>query len=310
MASVWLAVLALLFAGPVPALLAHAHWPRTVPRAAIVLWQAIALAAVLAAVGSVLAAPEEFLRATAAPADRSGLPLLVALGVATLLAGLIIVRLAVVLVLLAVRTRRRRARHRDMVDLLDRAERSEALGPPQVRAVLRVLDGTLPFAYCVPGRAGRVVVTDATLDTLDPAQLSAVLAHEQAHLDARHDLVREGFTALHQAFPVVVRSREARDAVALLLEMLADDAARRRHGDDAMAGALAAFVRESSSRGEPAADDTDEVRLRLARVRACVAGGRALAAGTYAAAVAIVVVPTVVVVIPWLTEALPTVGMR
>ena len=210
------------------------------------------------------------------------------------------------LVLLAVRTRVRRARHRDMVDLIARAEQIDAVGSLGTGTVLRVLDGAVPFAYCVPGRVGRegrVVVTGATLDTLDGDELSAVIAHEQAHLDARHDLVREGFTALHQAFPVVARSREARDAVALLLEMLADDAGRRRHGDDAMAGALDAFA--SSAGGEH-----DDVLLRRDRIRAHVHGGRALAVGTYLAAVALVVVPTITIVIPWLVEALPTVGVR
>ena len=101
---------------------------------------------------------------------------------------------------------------------------------PAPRTVLRVLSGAVPFAYCVPGRAPRVVVTEAALDRLSPDELRAVLAHEQAHLDARHDLVREGFVALHQAFPIVVRSRQARDAVGLLLEMLADDRASARPG--------------------------------------------------------------------------------
>lgn len=306
MASVWLAVLALVLAGPVPALLARAAWPRLVPRAAVVLWQAVALAAVLAAVGSVLAAPEELLRASTSPAERSGVPWLVAVAVAAVLAGLIVVRLLGVLGLLAVRTRRRRTRHRDLVDLLDQAERSTSLGASRSGAVLRVLDGGLPFAYCVPGRAPRVVVTGGALDTLDADELRAVLAHEQAHLDARHDLVREAFTALHHAFPVVVRSREARDAVALLLEMLADDAGGRVHGAAAMAGALDAFL--ATSRTPDA-----EVVLRRDRVRdrahGRAHGDRALAILTYIAAVALVVVPTVAVVIPWLALALPAAGL-
>lgn len=297
MASVWLAALALVLAGPVPSGLARAHWPQRVPRAAIVLWQAIALAAVLAAVGSALAAPEELLRALG-PEERRGTPTVVAVVVAATVAGLIVLRLLGVLVLLAVRTRRRRVRHRDMVDLLDRAERSVHIGGLGARTVLRVLDGAVPFAYCVPGRAPRVVVTGAALDTLDADELRAVLAHEQAHLDARHDLVREGFVALHQAFPVLVRSRQARDAVGLLLEMLADDAGRARCSDAAMAGALEAFA---------ATGDT-EVAARLERVRTRRCGGRALATGTYLAAMALVVVPTVAVVIPWLSAALPAVG--
>jgi hypothetical protein len=194
-----------------------------------------------------------------------------------------------------------------MVDLLARAEQNDAVGSLRAGTVLRVLDGAVPFAYCVPGRVGRegrVVVTGATLQTLGPEELRAVVAHEQAHLAARHDLVREGFTALHKAFPVVVRSREARDAVALLLEMLADDAGRRRHGDDAMAGALDAFA----ARATP--DEGDEVLVRRDRIRAHVHGTPALSAGTYLAAVALVVVPTVTIVIPWLVDALPVVGVR
>lgn len=307
MASVWLTGLALVLAGPVPALLARARWTRTVPRAAIVLWQAVAVAAVLAAVGSALAAPEALLRVFLHPEERTGLALAVAVGAAAVLAGLIVARLVVVLVLLAVRTRVRRARHRDMIDLLARAEEVDAGGALRAGTVLRVLDGAVPFAYCVPGRVGRegrVVVTGAALQTLCPRELRAVIAHEQAHLAARHDLVREGFTALHRAFPVIVRSREARDAVALLLEMLADDAGRRRVGDDAMAGALDAFA--SSGRAGYGSDVVE----RLDRIRACVHGGRALAVSTYLAAVALVVVPTITIVIPWLTDALPTVGVR
>ncbi|MEJ2885603.1 M56 family metallopeptidase [Actinomycetospora aeridis] len=299
MASVWLAALALVLAGPVPSVLARARWPQRVPRAAIVLWQAIALAAVLAAVGSALAAPEELLRALA-PERRQGTPTVVAVVIAAVLAGLIVLRLVGVLVLLAVRTRRRRAHHRDMVDLLDRAERSALIGGGAgATSVLRVLDGAVPFAYCVPGRAPRVVVTEAALDTLDPDELRAVLAHEQAHLDARHDLVREGFVALHQAFPVLARSRQARDAVGLLLEMLADDAGRARCSDRAMAGALEAF----------GVTGDREISARLERVRARACGGPVLATGTYLAAAAVVVVPTIAVVIPWLAVALPAAGV-
>src|SRR6201995_6195392 len=42
-------VLAVMLVGPVPALLSRATWPLRAPRAAMVLWQAIAVAAVLSA---------------------------------------------------------------------------------------------------------------------------------------------------------------------------------------------------------------------------------------------------------------------
>ena len=52
---VLLAALALVLTGPAPALLARSSWPYRIPRAAVALWQAIALAAVLAALGAGIA---------------------------------------------------------------------------------------------------------------------------------------------------------------------------------------------------------------------------------------------------------------
>lgn len=80
--------LALLLAGPVLALLSRATWPYRSPRAALVLWQAIALAAVLSAFGSGLAIASRLLvpgadgRPTTTPSeeiDALGLPLWLAL---------------------------------------------------------------------------------------------------------------------------------------------------------------------------------------------------------------------------------------
>ena len=49
MSALAFTVLALALVGPVPALLARASWTMRAPRASVVLWQAIALAAVLSA---------------------------------------------------------------------------------------------------------------------------------------------------------------------------------------------------------------------------------------------------------------------
>ena len=49
MSALAFTILAVLLVGPAPALLARAMWPLRAPRAAMVLWQAIALAAVLSA---------------------------------------------------------------------------------------------------------------------------------------------------------------------------------------------------------------------------------------------------------------------
>jgi len=65
-----------------------------------------------------------------------------------------------------------------------------------------------------------------------------VLAHERAHLRARHDLVLLPFTALLRAFHWSATAREANQQVALLVEMLADDRARRHRPARELAMAL------------------------------------------------------------------------
>lgn len=92
-----------------------------------------------------------------------------------------------------------------------------------------VLDDPRPAAYCDPGRAlagrGPIVVTSGALAVLDPPQLSAVLAHERAHLAARHHAIVTATRALTAALPAVpLFTRGARE-VARLAEMSADDAA-------------------------------------------------------------------------------------
>src|SRR6202000_3551090 len=139
-------------------------------------------------------------------------------------------RLAVAVIRVAVSTRRRRAHHRMLVDLLGLSPDAFAARACVRGRDLRVLEVAQPLAYCLPGVRGRVVVSEGTLDSLAEAEGSAVLSHERAHLRARHDLVLEAFTAAHAAFPRFVRSASALDAVQLLAELLADDAAVRVAG--------------------------------------------------------------------------------
>src|SRR5262249_31453431 len=73
-----------------------------------------------------------------------------------------------------------------------------------------------------------IVISAGALNLLDTDELAAVLAHERAHLRARHDLVLLPFTALLRAFRWSATARAANAEVALLVEMLADDRARRR----------------------------------------------------------------------------------
>jgi bla regulator protein blaR1 len=162
-----------------------------------------------------------------------------------------------------------RARHRQrtLLDLL-------AHDDPKVPGAL-VVDHPAAAAYCVPGLRSAIVISAGALNLLDCDELAAVLAHERAHLRARHDLVLLPFTALLRAFRWSATARAANAEVALLVEMLADDRARKRRparelatallrvgasgGGQAPAGALAAT-------GSATASSDGELATRVARL--------------------------------------------
>ena len=310
MSALAFTIVALLLSGPVPAMLARAWWPMRAPRAAVVLWQSIALAAVLSAfsagiaIASRLLAPGPDGRPTATSVTTEiavlGWPLWVTYVLVFVLTLVIGARLMTAVLQVAIATRRRRAHHRMMVDLLDMSHDSL---PPQVclhASGLRILDVKQPLAYCLPGVRSRVVVSEGTLKTLSDSEIAAILTHERAHLRARHDLVLEMFTAVHAAFPRFVRSANALNAVRLLIELLADDAAVRAAGPTPLARALVACASGRTPSGALAAGGPTTV-LRVRRL-----GGRpnsrALAACAYLAAAAVLVLPTVALAVPWLTE--------
>ncbi|GIE87048.1 M56 family metallopeptidase [Actinoplanes regularis] len=297
MTALLLGALGLTLSLVVPGLLAGARWPGRAPVAAVLLWQALTLTSVLCALGVVLAAPEELTRAAGANHPWTVAALLFSLAVA----ATIVIRLLISLIRVSARARARRERHRILVDLLDRVERRREVGGAEVR----VLDGALPLAYCVPGREPRVVLSDAVLRVLDRAQVDAVLAHERAHLRHRHELVMESFTAFYQAVPPPLRSRAPLDAVHLLLEMVSDDAARRRVGPEPLRAALARL-----SDAVPLAEETphdpagDARRRRLDRLAAPAPNSAGLSVVAGVAAAGLFVLPTVILVVPWLGQAL------
>jgi Zn-dependent protease with chaperone function len=220
--------------------LLRASWPRRSPAAAILLWQALGLSGGLAAVGALLAAGVGG-RGTQRAGVLGGLttlarrlaagqvldphqpPLLTLLRALMLTAGLALLTVLCCVLLMAfsgaIGARRRQ---RALLALL-------AHGDPKAPGAL-VIDYPAAAAYCLPGIRSQIVVSAGTLDLLAPAELAAVLAHERAHVRARHDLVLIPFTSLRRAFP---RSRvitQAHQTVALLVEMMADDRALRVQG--------------------------------------------------------------------------------
>jgi Zn-dependent protease with chaperone function len=250
-------------------------WPRRSPAAAILLWQALGLAGGLAAVGALLAI------GVSGPGPKAGVlggltvvagrlasgeliapdqpVVLTAARLTALTAGLalftVLCWMLVVAFADAVGARRRQ---RELLALL-------AHGDPKVPGAL-VIDYPAAAAYCLPGIRSQIVVSVGTLDLLDQAELTAVLAHERAHLRARHDLVLIPFTSLRRVFPRSGATAQAYRTVALLVEMMADDRALRVRGllarelatallrfgtaatDGAPAGALAAAEGELTAR--------------------------------------------------------------
>ncbi len=309
MSALAFAIVALVLVGPVPAALARSTWPLRAPRAAIVLWQSIALAAVLSAFSAGIAIASRLFvlgpdgRPTAtltSEIEALGGPLWLLYVVAFTVTLLIGARLIVAVIEVAIATRRRRAHHRMMVDLVGKPHGATHPTIPSPTGGVRILDVQQPLAYCLPGVRSRVVLSEGTLTSLSDAEICAILSHERAHLRARHDLVLEMFTAVHAAFPRFVRSSSALQAVRLLIELLADDAAVRAVGPTPLARALVACASSQTPSGALAAGGpTTVVRVR----RLCgKPNSRILAAGAYLAAVAVLVVPTLAVAVPWLTE--------
>ena len=300
-------ILAVLLVGPIPAVVARAAWPLRAPRAALVLWQAIAVAALLSAFSAGIAIASRLLmpgldgRPTASiqgDIDRLGWPLwLVSISVfaLTVLLG---IRLTVSVTRVAIATRRRRAHHRMVVDLVG-VGHGAGCALRQDRD-LRILEVPQPLAYCLPGVRSRIVVSQGALTQLSDPEIAAILSHERAHLRARHDLVLEAFTAAHAAFPRLVRSASALSAVQLLVELLADDAATRAVGRAPLARALVTCASGSTPAGALAAGGPSTV------LRVCRLAGRGnsllVSAAAYLAAATLLVVPTVALAVPWLIE--------
>src|ERR1700719_3930620 len=244
--------------------LVQASWPRRSPAAAILLWQALGLAGGLAAVGTLVSLglpgahlgvagsllhlgtvfPDAAFRFPVAFGMVSALPaMLLVFRLTCLAAGLaLLASLCWVLIAVFAAALQARRRQRALLALL-------AHGDPKVPGAL-VVDYPTVAAYCLPGLFSRIVVLSVgTVELLGRGELAAVLAHERAHLRERHDLVLLPFTALRRAFPRSATCTGAHLAVALLVEMLADDRALRGgRGRGGRPGHAAASARSAAAR--------------------------------------------------------------
>jgi len=239
-------ILAAVATGSIPAAnaLAYARWPRRSPATAIVLWQGLGLGWGLATVGALLGigafgnglgvasgALARLASLTRSGALRPALTLISTIQLVCLAAGLaLLATLCWILVAASATVLRARQRQRMLLNLL-------AHGDPKVPGAL-VVDHPAAAAYCLPGLRSTIVLSAGVLALLDDDELAAVLAHERAHLRERHDLVLLPFSALLRAFRWAAVARRAQRAVALLVEMHADDRALRHRSAKELATAL------------------------------------------------------------------------
>lgn len=299
-APIALAALAALLAWPVPLLLARAGWPARAPAAALLLWQAIAVAGGLSMIGALLM----FGLAPFGNDLVSGATGLVARGVrdvplpnAFALAGaaLLAFHLLLNLALTIGRSERQRRRHAQLLFLLSSPLPSGS----------RMIDSPAPIAYCLPGAVTSVTVVSAGLvELLDDSEMRAVIEHERAHVSQRHDVVLVAFRAWYASLPWFPIAFRAQREVGLLVEMLADDRARRVVADAVLARAI---VLVGADRGqEPVvaslrdwgdAASTDELRNRIARLDARPLS-RLAEVLVVIVAIALLAVPTVLLFAP------------
>ncbi|MDJ0347324.1 M56 family metallopeptidase [Streptomyces sp. H10-C2] len=93
---------------------------------------------------------------------------------------------------------------------------------------LVVVEDPAADAYAIPGLPGRIVVSTGMLNALDPTEREVLLAHERAHLRARHHLFA---AAAHLAAATNPLLRPVARAVGYTVERWADEEAAAATGD-------------------------------------------------------------------------------
>jgi Zn-dependent protease with chaperone function len=284
-----LGLIGLALALPVPAVLARTSWPLLVPRAGIVLWQSFALAAVLAISGAALSTALWLVTHDELTWWRVALHLAI-MGIGVLVwarfwwAAWTVYR----------ETQARRRRQRHLVDLLGEAD---GMAP-----ALRILQEQTPIAYCVPGIGSpRIVVSQGTIATLSADEYAAVLEHERAHVRRRHDLVLEAFTVLHRAFPRVLRTDAPLVQSQIMVELLADDVARRSFGEAPVAGALVALAGAPTPAGALGVGGAASVRM--SRLQRPDPRHPLASVAAYTISAVVLIAPTVLLAVPWMLHA-------
>ncbi|MFJ9410258.1 M56 family metallopeptidase [Streptomyces sp. NPDC101393] len=307
MVPLTLMILGVLAASMAPRLMARSDWPDREPVLALWVWQCV-VAGVLLCCGLAMslsaAAAWEAVRSPVfgfAPRVVVEAYALQAYGpwagaLALLLAGggawtaFVLTR-----EVRAARARRRQRR----ADLLRRAPLLPGEEPSGERLV--VLEGDRPEAWWMNSNKAQLVVTTSALRRLKGRQLDALVAHEQGHARARHDLLLYCAAALAVGFPQIPVFAAFRDQVHRLVELAADDAASRRFGRLTIALALVELNEDRGVFG-PCPSQLAEVPQRVDRL---LAPGRRFTPGRRlrmtACAALVPAVPLLVTFVPGLS---------
>ncbi len=211
-----------------PGLIVRRAWASSWPRLGLVMCQAVAATTVsgLMLLAAMLAVSVQHLRfdlghllhaCALAVSDAVRHPD----GVSPLALGLLALGLLSHVGRTAFRTtsasRASRRRHREGLALISR---------PSAGHGFVLVPSCEPFAYCLPGRGGQIIVSTATTSLLSTEELAAVLAHERAHLHGHHHHLVTLTQILAKALPVSP-IRSLADEVEHLVELAADDRACR-----------------------------------------------------------------------------------
>ncbi|MFB6838339.1 M56 family metallopeptidase [Streptomyces sp. NPDC056361] len=250
----------------VPRLMTRSAWPYRTPAPAAAVWLALTVSFTLAVAlaASQLATPTEHLHAgllgllhacglgapapAPSPSTAQRLALALPLAVVTAVVAASLFHLA--------RTGLVRARHRDRLD---------KVGVRCERLRVTVLPHATPGAYCLPGFRSRIVVSDAAVELLTEEQMGAVLAHERAHVSGRHHVLLAAAHGFATVFPRLPLARLAREQLAVLLEMAADDRALRHHSREVLATAMYEMAASRAPEGAFAVGGSTAL-LRMSRV--------------------------------------------
>ncbi|HMG64870.1 MAG TPA: M56 family metallopeptidase, partial [Streptosporangiaceae bacterium] len=143
---------------------------------------------------------------------------------------------------------------------LAHAQTARFVGRPEPGLGATLIDHRQPAAYCVAGRHPTVILTTGALEALNGDQLAAVLAHERAHLAFRHHLLKDLARIGRQVLPFVPLMRDTDTQVARLVELHADDMARRSCAPGPLATALVILATGASPEPALAAAATDAVQ--------------------------------------------------